>query len=66
MEDTIQIRQVPNTSHIGKRENEWKKERAVLSQRIELQEMQIQELKAREENYKRFNDTILNAYNSLE
>ena len=28
--------------------------------------MQIQELKVREENYKKFNDTILQAYNTLD
>jgi hypothetical protein len=47
------------------KDNEWKKEKALLEQKIELQKLTILELKAREENYKKFNDTILNAYNSL-
>lgn len=45
--------------------NDWKKERAIFEQKNELLTLQVQELKEREENYKKFNDTILNAYNSL-
>lgn len=46
--------------------SEWKTEKAILEQRNELLQLQVQELKEREENYKKFNDTILNAYNSLQ
>ncbi|CAK80438.1 unnamed protein product (macronuclear) [Paramecium tetraurelia] len=43
-----------------------KTEKALLEQQNELLELQLQELKEREDAYKMFNETILNAYNSMQ
>ncbi|CAD8080116.1 unnamed protein product [Paramecium sonneborni] len=43
-----------------------KTEKALLEQQNELLELQLQELKEREDSYKIFNETILNAYNSMQ
>ncbi|CAD8081538.1 unnamed protein product [Paramecium sonneborni] len=43
-----------------------KTEKALLEQQNELLELQLQELKEREDAYKIFNETILNAYNSMQ
>ncbi|CAD8150013.1 unnamed protein product [Paramecium octaurelia] len=43
-----------------------KTEKALLEQQNELLELQLQELREREDGYKMFNETILNAYNSMQ
>ncbi|CAD8125670.1 unnamed protein product [Paramecium sonneborni] len=47
---------------IGK-ENEWKKDKAVLEQKIQLLELQLDDYKSREFNYKKLNETITQAIN---
>ena len=42
-------------------EAEWKKNKAVLEQRIEILELQNRELKEREENLKKMNNSIFSA-----
>ncbi|CAD8168662.1 unnamed protein product [Paramecium pentaurelia] len=43
-----------------------KTQKALLEQQNQLLELQLQELKEREDGYKMFNETILNAYNSMQ
>ena len=42
-------------------EGEWKKNKAVLEQRIEILELQNRELKEKEENLKKMNNSIFTA-----
>jgi len=44
---------------------EWKKNKAVLEQRIEILELQNRELKEREENLKKMNNSIFGALNDF-
>jgi len=46
---------------IRSQESEWKKNKAVLEQRIEILELQNRELKEREENLKKMNNSIFSA-----
>ncbi|CAD8087623.1 unnamed protein product [Paramecium sonneborni] len=46
--------------------NDWKNEKAMLEQRNQFLYMQIQEIKEREEHQKKFNDTIMQAWNQGE
>ncbi|CAD8083761.1 unnamed protein product [Paramecium sonneborni] len=45
---------------------DWKSEKAFLEQETQLLEMQLLELREREDSYKFFNESILNAYNSMQ
>lgn len=45
---------------------DWKTEKALLEQETYLLEMQLKELREREDSYKIFNESILNAYNSMQ
>ncbi|CAD8178972.1 unnamed protein product [Paramecium octaurelia] len=45
------------------KENEWKKDKAVLEQKIQLLELQLEDYKSRESNYKKLNETISQAIN---
>ncbi|CAD8176110.1 unnamed protein product [Paramecium octaurelia] len=45
---------------------DWKTEKALLEQENELLEMQLKELREREDSYKIFNESMLNAYNSMQ
>ncbi|CAD8133619.1 unnamed protein product [Paramecium pentaurelia] len=45
---------------------DWKTEKALLEQETQLLEMQLKELQEREDSYKIFNESILNAYNSMQ
>ncbi|CAD8154412.1 unnamed protein product [Paramecium pentaurelia] len=42
---------------------EWKNEKAILQQKIQIQEMYIQEAKEREENLRKMNDIFINTLN---
>ncbi|KAM3127186.1 hypothetical protein pb186bvf_020705 [Paramecium bursaria] len=44
---------------------DWRKEKAILEQKNEFLQLQVIELKEREENQKKFNESILSAYNSM-
>lgn len=46
-------------------ENEWKKTKAVLEQKIELLQLEVKESKEREENLERLNETILGTLKDL-
>ncbi|KAL4506443.1 hypothetical protein ABPG72_000014 [Tetrahymena utriculariae] len=50
---------------MNQKENEFKKDRAVLEQNIDLLKLQIQEYKKREENLKKMNETIMNSLNDI-
>ncbi|CAD8149111.1 unnamed protein product [Paramecium octaurelia] len=43
---------------------EWKNEKAILQQKIQIQEMYIQEAKEREENLRKMNEIFINTLNS--
>ncbi|EAR86268.2 hypothetical protein TTHERM_00028520 (macronuclear) [Tetrahymena thermophila SB210] len=47
------------------KENGWNKEKAILQQQIELQDMQIKESKAREENFRKMNETFMETLQGL-
>ncbi len=42
-------------------ENEWKKEKAILSQKIEIMDLQLQEAKNREQNLKKMNEAFMSS-----
>jgi hypothetical protein len=47
------------------KENQWRKDKAVYEQKIELLEIQIRESKLREENLKNMNENIMSALNDM-
>lgn len=48
-----------------KEENEWKKTKAILEQKIDLLKMEIEDAKKREVNLHKMNETILASLNDL-
>lgn len=52
-------------SHHFENELDWSKERSLLLQRIELMQEQISEFNKREENNKKFSDTLITVVNDL-
>ncbi|CAD8202948.1 unnamed protein product [Paramecium pentaurelia] len=56
--DIIKLRK-----YLMQKENEWKKDKAVLEQKIQLLELQLEDYKSRESNYKKLNETISQAIN---
>lgn len=46
-------------------ENEWKKTKAILEQKIDLLKLELEDSKKREENLQRMNETILSSFNDL-
>ncbi|CAD8125331.1 unnamed protein product [Paramecium sonneborni] len=56
--DIIKLRK-----YVITKENEWKKDKAVLEQKIQLLELQLDDYKSREFNYKKLNETITQAIN---
>lgn len=66
-EDPIQIKRnvlpIHTIIQFLLKENDWKKDKALYIQKIQLLEMQLEDYKEREENHRKLNDTITSAIN---